>query len=129
MVRKKYSDNPIATLKEKSPNFLFLYYFSVFIVYFGTILFGWYFVHLAYTVEIPSYDILCLQCKFGYYISTITIFTLWIFNLYFYILNEFRFRFWNYIRETLHTKVVRENYYLSIISVILTFLTFIYFIK
>jgi len=126
---KEYSDNPITILKEKSPNFLFLYYISVFITYFGTVVFSWYFVHLAYTIEIPSYDILCLECKFQYYILAMTLITFWLFNFYFYILNEIRFRFWNYIKKTFHTEVKMGNYYLSIIAVVLTFLTYINFIK
>ena len=126
---KKYSDNPIVTLKEKSPVFLFSYYLSIFITYFGTVLFSWYFVYLAYTVEIPTYDILCLECKFQYYVATMFLLTFWLFNFYFYILNEVRFRFWNYIRKTLNTKVLKSNFYLITISTLLTFLTFLNFIK
>lgn len=122
---REYSDNPVTVLKEKAPIFLGLYYLSTFVTYFGAILAGWYFVYLAYTIEIPSYDILCLECKFQYYVLTISLITFWIFNFYFYMLNEIRFRFWNYIRKTLHTKTVRGNYYLSIIAVMLTFLTFL----
>lgn len=126
---KQYSDNPVEILKEQSPIFLFLYYISVFTTYIGTVIFGWYFVYLAYTVEIPSYDILCLECTFPYYVLVMTVITLWLFNFYFYILNEIRFRFWNYIKQTLHTGVKRGNYYLSIIAIIFTFLTYINFIK
>jgi len=126
---KKYSDNPIAVLKEKTPLFLSLYYLSIFITYFGTILFSWYFVYLAYTVETPTYDILCLECKFQYHILAMCLVTFWLFSFYFYILNEARFRFWNYIKETFHNKLKRSNDYLSIVAVVLTFLTFLNFIK
>jgi hypothetical protein len=126
---KQYTDNPIFILKKEFPIFLGSYYLSVLITYFGTILFGWYFVYLAYTVEVPSYDILCSQCKPGYHLFTLTLIILWMFNFYFYLLNEIRFRFWNYIREKFQDKIKRSNLYLITLTIVLTIMTLSNFIK
>lgn len=92
----KYSDNPLMKLKEVSPLFYKIYNLSVLMSYIGFVAVSWYFINLAYTINTPSYDILCAGCTpFSHFINVLLL-VVWLFFLYFYIVNEIRFRFAHY---------------------------------
>lgn len=118
-----YSDNPLLKLKEISPFFYELYNLAVFISYTGFIVISWYFINLAYTINTPSYDILCLGCNLFSHLVNVTLLLFWIFFLYFYILNEIRFRFAHYAAKKQEALIKRNNLFYIVGSLILTLIT------
>jgi len=118
-----YSDEPLHKLKEFSPIFYKLYSISVYLVYFGVIVFSWYFINSAYTINSLSYDVLCSECNLFYRIETKILIIIWLLNFYFYILNEVRFRFWNYIEEITEYLIAKNNKLIYAITFLLTALS------
>ena len=118
-----YSDNPLSKIKEISPNFYKLYNISVFVSYIGFIIINWYFINLAYTINIPSYDILCLGCNSFSHIMNVSLILLWLFFLYFYIMQELRFRFAHYSGKPCNNCIKRNNVFYILGSFILMFAT------
>lgn len=123
-----YSDDPMKKLKDRHPKFFNLYRQSLFVVYGGIVLFFWYFVYLAYTTGVPSYDILCSTCSTPVHAVAILIVLFWFFNLYFYVLNEIRFRFWHYMKRLPDELFGRNNTFLLMLTTILTFSTILIFL-
>ena len=119
----KYSDNPLAKLKEVTPFFYELYNLSVFMSYMGFITISWYFINLAYTINTPSYDILCISCNLFSHVINIVLLLIWLFFLYFYILNEVRFRFAHYAAKKEEKFIKRNNMFYIIGAFVLTAIT------
>lgn len=119
----KYSDNPLLKLKEITPFFYRIYNLSVFISYIGFIIVSWYFINLAYTINTPSYDILCLSCNLFSHLVNVILLLFWVFFLYFYILNEIRFRFAHYTGKNNEDRIKRNNLFYIVISLLLTLIT------
>ncbi len=122
----KYSDNPLLKLKQITPIFYKLYSLSIIITYFGFIIISWYFINLAYTINTPSYDILCLGCNLFSHMFNVTLLSLWIFFLYFYILNEIRFRFAQYTGKTKENYIKKINLLYILLSILLTAITLLF---
>ena len=122
----KYSDNPSMKLKEVSPLFYKLYNFSIFTTYIGFIIISWYFINLAYTVNTPSYDILCLSCNLYSHVFNICLLGAWLFFLYFYILNEIRFRFAQYTSKITEKHIHKMNIFYLLFSVLFMIVTLLY---
>lgn len=118
-----YSDNPLAKLKEVTPFFYELYNLSVFMSYIGFIMISWYFINLAYTINTPSYDILCVSCNLFSHLANVILLLIWLFFLFFYILNEIRFRFAHYTSRDGEKFVKRNNIFYIVGSFALTFIT------
>lgn len=118
-----YSDNPLLKIKEISSLFYKLYIESIFITYFGFIVISWYFVNLAYTINTPSYDILCFGCGLFSHLFMVILLSIWLFFLYFYIMNEVRFRFAHYSGRKQETSIKRNNVFFILFSLIFTFAT------
>ncbi len=118
-----YSDNPLLKLKEVTPFFYELYNLAVFISYIGFIIISWYFINLAYTINTPSYDILCLSCNLFSHLVNVALLLFWMFFLYFYILNEIRFRFVHYAAKTQEGLIKRNNLLYIVGSLALTLIT------
>lgn len=122
----KYSDNPLLKLKQITPIFYKLYSLSIIITYFGFIIISWYFINLAYTINTPSYDILCLGCNLFSHMFNVTLLSLWIFFLYFYILNEIRFRFAQYTGKTKENYIKKINLLYILLSILLAAITLLF---
>jgi len=118
-----YSDSPLLRLKEVSPFFYELYNLAVFISYIGFVIISWYFINLAYTINTPSYDILCIGCNLSSHLVNVTLLLFWIFFLYLYILNEIRFRFVHYTSKSQKDLIRRNNLIFVVVSLILTLIT------
>lgn len=118
-----YSDDPLLKIKEVTPLFYRLYSLSVFTTYFGFIIISWYFINLAYTINTPSYDITCVHCSLFTQLSNLIFFLAWLFFLYFYILNEIRFRFAHYSGKKQEKLIKRNNSIYAISSAILVIIT------
>ncbi|MDD2840300.1 MAG: hypothetical protein PHY80_04220 [Rickettsiales bacterium] len=118
-----YSDDPFLKLKEISPFYCKLYNFSVFMTYIGFIIISWYFINLAYTINTPSYDILCFGCNLFSHLTNVCLLLIWLFFLYFYILNEIRFRFAHYSGRKNEKSVKVNNSFFILGSVFLTVIT------
>ncbi len=122
----KYSDNPLLKLKEISPLFYGLYSLSVIITYIGLIVISWYFINLAYTINTPSYDILCFGCNLFSHMFNVALLGIWLFFLYFYILNEIRFRFAQYTGKITEKYIQRVNILYILLSVLFSAITLLY---
>lgn len=118
-----YSDNPFLKLKNISPMYYKLYNFSVLFVYFGLLIIGWYFINLAYTINTPSYDILCFGCNIGSHLFKISMLLVWLFFLYFYILNEIRFRYAYYSGKTNEALIKQNNIIFILLALFFVILT------
>ena len=122
----KYSDNPLLKLKEVSPLFYKIYSLSILVSYFGFIVISWYFINLAYTINTPSYDILCFGCNLFSHMFNVVLLTLWAFFLYFYIVNEIRFRLAQYAEKITSEHIKKANVLYFLISLLLTVITLLY---
>ena len=118
-----YSDNPLLKLKVVSPFFYELYNLAVFVSYIGFIIISWYFINLAYTINTPSYDILCISCNLFSHLVNVSLLLFWMFFLYFYILNEIRFRFAHYTAKKQEVYIKRNNLLYIVGSLALTLIT------
>lgn len=105
----KYSDDSLENLRGLSPFYYQLYNTSVFITYFGLLVISWYFINLAYTINTQSYDVLCESCGFILHIMKISLLVIWLFFLYFYMLNEVRFRFMHFSHRAQEKFIKRNN--------------------
>lgn len=120
----KYSDDPLLKIKEKAPFFYEMYNLSVVMTYIGFLIISWYFINLAYTINTPSYDILCIGCNIFSHMANVSLMFIWLFFLYFYIINEVRFRFTHYAQTKRDYLIRRNNKIVLIISLALTILTY-----
>lgn len=119
----KYSDDPLLKVGEFTPNYYKLYSIATFITYIGLVLIGWYFVNLAYTIKGTTYDILCSNCGAVPFLMNILSLLVWLFFMYFYIINEVRFRFANYTNKS--EELIKRNNLLSIsLSIVFTLVSF-----
>lgn len=118
-----YSDDPFLNLKKITPIYCKLYNFSVFIAYLGLIIISWYFVNLAYTINTPSYDILCFGCNLFSHMVNVSLLLVWLFFLYFYILNEIRFRFAHYSGRISKTSAKINNSLFILGAIVFTVIT------
>ncbi len=118
-----YSDDPFLKLKQITPFYCKLYSLSVFVAYIGFIIISWYFINLAYTINTPSYDILCFGCNLFSHLTNVFLLLVWLFFLYFYILNEIRFRFAHYSGRKNESSVKVNNSFFILASIFFTVIT------
>lgn len=123
--KKNSSETNIDRVRRESPLFLFVYNLSVFTVYAGTMLFAWYFINLAYSIDQTSYDIMCSECEHSKHLIRIVLMTFWLLFFYFYLLNEIRFRIWDYCKKKSDIDVIKGNYYIVTIAVVIAVTTFL----
>lgn len=125
----KYSDDSLENLRGLSPVYYQLYNVSVFATYIGFLVICWYFINLAYTINTQSYDVLCLNCGIISHISKVGLLAVWLFFLYFYMLNEVRFRFMHFSHRGQEKAVKRNNNIYILSAVILTILSIFIILK
>lgn len=118
-----YSDDALAKLKVSTPFYYELYNLSVFMSYFGFIIMSLYFINLAYTINTPSYDILCITCNLFSHLVNVSLLLVWLFFLYFYIFNEIRFRIEQYTTKKQEKSMKKNNILFILSSFICTFIT------
>ena len=114
----KYSDDSLENLRGLSPAYYQLYNVSVFATYIGFLVICWYFINLAYTINTQSYDVLCLNCGLVSHLTNVTLLACWLFFLYFYMLNEIRFRFLHFSHKG-QEKAVKRNNIVNIVSAVI----------
>lgn len=119
----KYSDDSLENLRGLSPAYYQLYNLSVFATYFGLLIICWYFINLAYTINTQSYDVLCADCGLLSHSIKLGLLITWLFFLYFYMLNEIRFRFMHFSHRGQEKAVKRNNSVYILSAVIMALLS------
>lgn len=119
----KYSDDSLENLRGLSPVYYQLYNVSVFATYIGFLVICWYFINLAYTINTQSYDVLCLNCGLLPHLTKVSLLVCWLFFLYFYMLNEVRFRFLHFSHRGQEKAVKRNNTIYIVSAVIMALLS------
>lgn len=119
----KYSDDSLENLRGLTPVYYQLYNVSVFATYIGFLVICWYFINLAYTINTQSYDVLCLNCGLLPHLTKVTLLVCWLFFLYFYMLNEVRFRFLHFSHRGQEKAVKRSNTIYIVAAIIMALLS------
>ena len=119
----KYSDDSLENLRGLTPVYYQLYNVSVFATYIGFLVICWYFINLAYTINTQSYDVLCLNCGLLSHLTKVTLLVCWLFFLYFYMLNEVRFRFLHFSHRGQEKAVKRHNTIYIVAAIIMALLS------
>ncbi len=119
----KYSDDSLENLRGLTPVYYQLYNVSVFATYIGFLVICWYFINLAYTINTQSYDVLCLNCGLLSHLTKVTLLVCWLFFLYFYMLNEVRFRFLHFSHRGQEKAVKRSNTIYIVAAIIMALLS------
>lgn len=119
----KYSDDSLENLRGLTPVYYQLYNVSVFATYIGFLVICWYFINLAYTINTQSYDVLCLDCGLLPHLTKVSLLVCWLFFLYFYMLNEVRFRFLHFSHRGQEKAVKRHNAIYIVAAIIMALLS------